>query len=112
MGTAFASESAPTSPHPNLSNEAHHGNKENDSEPGRKQTSSDYTHYIMPVLSSSAPEREGVWFEVKRKSLERPPKAVVPAAAKHDVSIVGHLIVRLKYVNVKEELSLEILSLI
>jgi len=26
---------------------------------------------MLPVLSSSAPEREGIWHEVKRKSTER-----------------------------------------
>jgi len=35
---------------------------------------------ILPVLSSSAPEREGVWHEVKRKSTERL-KVTIPKEA-------------------------------
>jgi len=38
---------------------------------------------ILPVLSSSAPEREGIWHEVKRKSTDRikvtTPKETTPS---------------------------------
>jgi len=51
-------ESAPTSPGSRV-------------DAGR-QISSDLNDYpILPVLSSSAPEREGIWHEVRRKSTER-----------------------------------------
>jgi hypothetical protein len=38
-------------------------------------------YHLQPILSSSAPEREGIWHEVRRKSSERP-KAVTPKATK------------------------------
>ena len=31
----------------------------------------DEFHYVLPVLSSSAPKTEGVWQEVKRRSVEK-----------------------------------------
>ena len=60
-------ESAPTSPSNRVDAARQHSTGAN--EPATSRLTADYP--ILPVLSSSAPEREGIWHEVKRKSTER-----------------------------------------
>jgi len=60
-------ESAPTSPGSRL--DAGRQNSSDLENHSSSWLSADYA--ILPVLSSSAPEREGPWHEVKRKSTER-----------------------------------------
>ena len=66
---AVVSESAPTSPRPPKMSES--------SDPGvvseQVTSKASYTHlYTLPVLSSSAPELEGIWTEVKRRMRTTP----------------------------------------
>ena len=63
----YATESAPTSPGSRV--DAAQQNSSATSEHSISRLTVGYP--ILPVLSSSAPEREGVWHEVKRKSTER-----------------------------------------
>jgi len=60
-------ESAPASPSSRV--DASQQNSGDLSEHSTGRLTVDYP--ILPVLSSSAPEREGLWHEVKRKSTER-----------------------------------------
>jgi len=73
-----AIESAPTSPATRA--DAVRKNSTDLSIHSSNRLTADYP--ILPVLSSSAPEREGVWQEVKRKSTDRmkvaTPKEVTP----------------------------------
>jgi len=77
-------ESAPTSPaNRGIDIMSRQDSKTNDQGgSGSLRLTTDYP--VLPVLSSSAPEREGIWLQVKRKSVERPkivtPKAPPPAA--------------------------------
>jgi len=71
-----SSESAPTSPRAGVSS---HNMKGNGDQQQGTRLSADY--HLQPVLSSSAPEREGIWHEVRRKSSERP-KIVTPKTTK------------------------------
>ena len=60
-------ESAPTSPGSRVE-----AGRQNSDDPNQHSDSRLTPGYpILPVLSSSAPEREGIWHEVKRKSTER-----------------------------------------
>lgn len=70
------SESAPTSPR--LSSTMQNSKDGSDYQAGVRMSSE---YRLQPVLSSSAPEREGVWHEVRRKTSERP-KVVTPKAVK------------------------------
>ena len=66
--TLISVESAPTSP-----NDAPKGGAP--SGVGKSSSLAVAIPYPMPVLSSSAPELEGMWTEVKRRQRElRPPK--------------------------------------
>ena len=60
-------ESAPTSPGSRVDASRQISSDLNEHTSNR--LTADYP--ILPVLSSSAPEREGIWHEVRRKSTER-----------------------------------------
>jgi len=72
-------ESAPTSPGSRVDPGRQKSNDPTEHSAGR--LTADYP--ILPVLSSSAPEREGIWHEVKRKSTDRikvtTPKETTPS---------------------------------
>ena len=75
--TLLISESAPTSPRPPTSEAvpiSMHTSPTTSSAGGMAggRLTSDPMDYIIPVLSSSAPELEGMWTEVKRKVREKP----------------------------------------
>ena len=78
-----STESAPTSPCGLPASSAANGEK---NRAASKKSDTWLETPVLPVLSSSAPEREGIWLEVKRRVTERTPKSVPPKVKKNKVT--------------------------